>query len=266
MPEHRDRERLRTTFASVAEEYERARPTYPAAVFDDIAELGGLRPGARVLEIGPGTGQATVELARRGYAVTAVELAEELAAVARRKLAGVASARVVVADFESWRPRAGGFDAVVAFTSFHWVAPELRYAKPAALLRPDGALGVVATHHVLPEDADPVWAEVQQDYDAVIEPGYGGGPPQPPGAVGDLREEMEASGSFGRIAVGRRRWDVSYSADEWVAVLGTYSENIAMPAEQREKLFHRIHARIAAKPGGRATRHYLAVVTVGRRR
>ena len=51
--------RLRTTFGSVAEQYDRARPTYPAAVFDDLVELSALGAGGRVLEIGPGTGKAT---------------------------------------------------------------------------------------------------------------------------------------------------------------------------------------------------------------
>src|SRR5262249_682032 len=65
--EHADRERLRQTFGTVAERYDRARPTYPAGVYDDLAALAAVPPGGRILEIGPGTGKATVELARRGY-------------------------------------------------------------------------------------------------------------------------------------------------------------------------------------------------------
>ncbi|MGH3050460.1 MAG: class I SAM-dependent methyltransferase, partial [Gaiellaceae bacterium] len=133
-PEHRDRARLRSTFAEVAEEYDRARPTYPAALYDDLA--AHIPPGGSVVEIGPGTGKATVELARRGYAVTGVELSPELAAVARRNLEPFADAEVVVADFEAWEPDRAGFEAVVAFTALHWIAPELRYEKPARLLRP----------------------------------------------------------------------------------------------------------------------------------
>jgi ubiquinone/menaquinone biosynthesis C-methylase UbiE len=70
MREHRDRERLRKTFGSVAEQYDRARPEYPQEIYDDLAELAALEPGSRVLEIGPGSGKATAELARRGYSVT----------------------------------------------------------------------------------------------------------------------------------------------------------------------------------------------------
>ena len=261
--EHCDRTRLRTTFASVAEEYDRVRPSYPAAVFDDLVELGGLSPGARVLEIGPGTGKATVELARRGLAVVGVELASELAEVACRNLATFPDASIVVADFENWEPEEPRFDAVVAFTAFHWIAPELRYAKPARLLREHGVLAAIATHHVSPADADPVWAEVQEVFATVV-PESSGRPPGAPEEAPDLRVEMEASGLFSRVQVRRHGWAVTYTADDWIAVLGTYSPNIALAAETRNELFRRIRERIAARPGATATRHYLAVLTIGR--
>src|SRR5688572_7761630 len=82
-----DAARLRVTFDEDAERYDRARPGYPSAVFDDLVELAGIGPGCRVLEIGCGTGQATVPLAERGCDIVAVELGAELAAIATRNLA-----------------------------------------------------------------------------------------------------------------------------------------------------------------------------------
>ena len=69
---------MRDSFDEVPELYDRVRPGYPEAVFDDLVSLAGLVAGSRVLELGPGTGQATVPLARRGLAVTAVELGSGL--------------------------------------------------------------------------------------------------------------------------------------------------------------------------------------------
>ena len=261
MPEHRDRERLRETFGSVAEQYDRARPEYPAAVFDDLAELAGLQPDSRVLEIGPGSGKATAELARRGYAVTGIELSADLAEIAARN---VREAEIVVADFETWQPGAAGFDAVVAFTAFHWIAPDLRYAKPARLLRPGGALGVVAGPHVLPPNGDPFFAEVQEDYDAVV-PHPDNRPPRLPDEVEGWAAEFESSGLFANVVERRRLVELTYTADEFVDVLGTFSDNLALPEEQREKLFRRIHARIAARPRGTVTKHHLLTLTVGYR-
>jgi SAM-dependent methyltransferase len=261
MPEHRDRELLRQTFGTVAEQYDRARPTYPAEVFDGIAELAALAPGSRVLEIGPGTGKATIELVRRGYAVTGVELSAELAEFARKN---VPAAEIEVANFEEWEPVDAGFDAITAFAAFHWISPELRFTKPVRLLRPGGALAVVHGHHVLPDDGDRFFAEVQEDYDAVV-PHPDNGPPEHPDEVGsEWADDFRASGVFDRVEERRYLQPLTYSANGFVALSGTFSVNIALPAQQRDELFRRIHTRIEAR-GGTVTKHYLQMLTVGYR-
>ncbi len=113
---------LRLTFDTVADRYEAARPGYPAGLFDDLVELAGLRPGARLLEVGCATGKATRPLLERGFRVVCVELGERLAAGARASLAGL-PVEVHVSPFESWRGEAGSFDLVYAATAWHWVDP-----------------------------------------------------------------------------------------------------------------------------------------------
>src|SRR5215469_17371256 len=92
-----DRERLRTTFNSAAQLYHRARPDYPEELFDALVRLCDLRPGARLLEVGCATGKATLPLARRGFAITCIEMGPELAAEARRNLAGFPHVEIVPA-------------------------------------------------------------------------------------------------------------------------------------------------------------------------
>ena len=91
------------TFNQAAESYHRARPEYPAALFDDLVAVTGLAPGDRLLEVGCATGKATVPLARRGFRVTCVELGPEQAAAARRNLRGL-PAEVIEGRFEDWVP------------------------------------------------------------------------------------------------------------------------------------------------------------------
>ena len=96
-----DRERLRQTFDAAAALYDRARPEYPGALFDDLVALADLKPGDHLLEVGCATGKATRPLARRGYRITCVELGTELAAVARQNMTGL-EVEVVQAAFEQW--------------------------------------------------------------------------------------------------------------------------------------------------------------------
>jgi len=259
-----ERESLRATFEEVPELYEQARPTYPPALFDDLVELAALPAGARLLEIGPGTGKATVSLAERGLEVVGVELGPRLAAIARGKLAGYPLVEIVNADFESWTPARAGFDAVVAFTAFHWIDPAVSYEKAAGLLREGGALAVVQTNHVLPEGGDSFWVEVEEDYREVI-PGEEGEPPPAPEEVRGPAEELGASGRFGPPEERRYLWDVTYTAEGYVGVLETYSGHRALDPELRGRLYERIRRRIEARPGRSVRKSYLAVLVVARR-
>src|SRR5262245_34968873 len=72
-------DQLRRRFNEAPALYDRARPRYPAEVFDDLIAMTALPLGGRILEIGCGTGIATEPLAERGYQITAVELGAELA-------------------------------------------------------------------------------------------------------------------------------------------------------------------------------------------
>jgi SAM-dependent methyltransferase len=258
---------LKSTFEQVPALYDRARPTYPARVFDDLATLARLPEAARIIEIGCGTGQATLPLAERGYSITCVELGEQLAAVARRKLLRFPAVEVIVADFETWQPARGAFDAVVAFTAFHWIAPELRYAKAASLLRDHGILGIVATEHVLPPGGDDFFLQVQEDYEAVVpdDPATKAGGPQPPETIPDLSDEISASGRFRNIAVRRHLWDVVYTAEEYIGVLNTYSGHRALDEDTRERLLARIRRRVDARPNGQVRKTYLATLNVAMR-
>ena len=102
MRSQEERERLRETFDRAAESYHRVRPDYPEALFEDLIALAGLQPGDQLLEVGCATGKATLPLARRGFRISCVELGAELAAAARRNLAGF-DVEVVEGRFEDWR-------------------------------------------------------------------------------------------------------------------------------------------------------------------
>jgi SAM-dependent methyltransferase len=212
---------LRGGFDADAKAYQRTRPVCPPEMFDDLMGVAGLAPGSRVVEIGCGTGQATVPLAERGLAVTAVELGASLAALARRRLARFPSVEIVTSAFEDWQPPDDQpWDAVVAFNSLHWVGNAARYARPAALLRPGGALVVAGLSWARPTDAEPFWTDVQEDYRAV---GFSGSPPPPPEQIPPKHLPPEALAYFTETAARRYPFQMTWSAEDYLAQLSTQS-------------------------------------------
>jgi SAM-dependent methyltransferase len=259
-----ERERCRATFDEDAAAYDRTRPVAPAHVFDELVALAGLAPGAAIVEIGPGTGQATRPLAERGLRIVALELGQQLAARARSNLAALPQVEVIGTAFEAWDPGPARFDAVVACNSFHWIDPETRFARAAAVLRPGGRLAVLATPWVVPPDADRFWWDVQDDWAAV-----GGGRIDPannhPDRIGDLGPAVRDSGLFEEPTIRRHRFDVTFTADEYAANLATQSGVKRFPPEAQAELIRLVRRRVEAG-GGTLTAHLLAVLTVARRR
>ena len=258
-----ERRLLRQTFDGAAAAYDRARPVAPSYVLDDLISLAELRPGARLLEIGCGTGQHTTPLAQRRFEIVAVELGESMAELARRNLAAFTNVTVVTSSFEEWDPGDESFDAVVSFEAFHWIDPEIAVPKSAALLRDGGALAVHGSRFATHDDSDPVWLATKKDHLAAT-----GEPDErmflPIEHVRDRSDEFTKDGHFATVAVRRYRWDVSYDADGYVALLGTVSRYRALEDDVWSDLFERIHRRITAE--GRAiTLTVTAVLYVARR-
>ncbi|MET0695715.1 MAG: class I SAM-dependent methyltransferase [Propionibacteriaceae bacterium] len=253
---------LRAIFDQDAELYDRARPGYPEALFDDLVELGVIGPGRRVLEIGAGTGQATLSIARRGSSVQAVELGAALADRLRHNAVGL-PVDVATSAFEDFAAPPHSFDAVLAFTAWHWLTPDVRVQRAHTALRRGGALVTVATDHVLGGSTQ-FFADAQECYERWD-------PATPPGlrltAADDIPpvlDEVDESGLFEPATRRRYLADISYSAQAYLDVLGTYSGHRALSAERRTGLLRCIRELIDGDYGGTVTKRYLYEVRVAR--
>jgi cyclopropane fatty-acyl-phospholipid synthase-like methyltransferase len=154
-------------FDEVADLYDAARPSYPAALIDEVIGAADLTAEDALLEIGCGTGQATIAFARRGCDIVAIEPGAALARLARRRLAEFPNAAVVETAFEDWRMEAGVFRAVIAAQSWHWIDPKVRFARAARALCPGGILAVFG--HV-PMDPPPAVARAFSPIFAALAP------------------------------------------------------------------------------------------------
>ncbi len=259
--------RLRETFDEVAELYHEARPGYPEGLFNDLVSLSGIPDGGRVLEIGCGTGQATVPLARRGYRILCVELGANLAAMARRTLAPFPAVDVVTADFEEWSPEEGAFDLVTSATALHWIDRSIRYRKIARMLRPGGALAPFWYDHVHTDADQGFFAEVQGIYERVAPQIVG---PEdrllrPDDVPADEVTEIEEARLYGPVTVRRYPFQVEYDASSYINVLNTYSGHRTLAPDVRQRLLDGIAQLIDTRYGGRITKGYIALLYVAHR-
>ncbi|MCP4085900.1 MAG: methyltransferase domain-containing protein [Actinomycetia bacterium] len=106
---------MRLTFNEVPDLYENVRPSYPADLFDHLFER--LPHNPRILEVGPGTGQATQGLVERGAPLTAVEIGPALAAILDSKYQHSDRVRVVNDSSETAPLDGRRFDAGVSATA-----------------------------------------------------------------------------------------------------------------------------------------------------
>jgi SAM-dependent methyltransferase len=242
-----DRRARGTSFDAIAQDYEDARPEYPTALYDTLVDLTGITGSSRLLEVGPGPGIATRAMAQRGFHITALELGENMAAVAHRNLAEFPNIEVVQGDFETWDPGdRAPFDLIYAATAFHWIDPDVRYPRVAELLRPGGHLAIWTATHVFPVGGDPFFREIQDVYDTLGD-GVPGDFTKPGELADEWGDEMRASGIFDEVRFLQFDWVVDYDVDAYIALLDTFSANLLRSPEDKAHLYGEIRRRVAAR-------------------
>ena len=260
-----DPRRLRQTFEAAADRYDHGRPGYPAAIFHELAALGQLTAGSRVLEIGAGTGLATVPLARRGYSIVALELGEELARIARRRLSVHTNVEVLVTAFEAWPLPDEPFDAVVAATAFHWIDPAVRVPKAARALRPGGTLAIIETHRIPDADMRTLAAlrRCQQRWGSDKPPSFD---PTAADEQPESFEDIAASGLFEDLQWRTHRWRHEYSTNEFIDLLMTFSNVLVLDPADQAGLLTCVREIIDGELQGRIGEQIVNKLMVARRR
>jgi SAM-dependent methyltransferase len=255
----------RLAFGRVAELYERVRPSYSDAVIDELIVHGGLQPGARVLEVGAGTGKATRMLAERGLAVHALEPDAAMAQVARRTCSGYPLVTVEQITFEMWRRREL-VSAVVSAQAWHWITPAVRYIRASEALAPGGTLASIWT---FPRWASmPLCAGLRGAYHETV-PELAADFPmhaasEPTDLAGDWHAEVASCGGFSDPQVREHRWSLSYSTSAYLDLLQTHQDHILLEPAKRQLLLSAISG-VIDDAGGAITVDFATRLCLARR-
>jgi SAM-dependent methyltransferase len=230
---HLDRARA-GSFGSVADQYDRFRPTYPGALIDDLA---GARP-AKVLDVGCGTGKVAVSLTERGLSVLGVEVDQRMAQVARGH--GI---DVQVAAFESWDAAGCTFDLITCGDAWHWIDPARGVAKAAEVLEKGGTIARFWTTAVLSESTiaafDRIYRKHAPEVAQVWQPS--GNTPRFHASRSDL---FAHSGAFSPTEMRTYPWERSLSTEEWVGLAATISDHQRLGPERLRPLLQSLRTAI----------------------
>jgi SAM-dependent methyltransferase len=242
----------RLVFGEVAELYDSARAGYPDALVDDVIGFAGADgTRLRAVEVGAGTGKATVSFAARGLEIVAIEPSATMAAVARRNTAEFPHVRVEETSFEDWPATGGAFRLLYSATAWHWVSPEVRYVKAAQVLAPGGAIALF--WHRVQWQGEPLRDELENLYQRLA-PDLLAQRPSFPGLVparsGDAVEaEILRSGPFRDATAQTYPWSATFTADTYAGLLHTQSGHLMLDEERRAQLLEGVREIIAAHGG-----------------
>jgi SAM-dependent methyltransferase len=248
--------------------YDRARLPYPMAIYDRLRTRCGLRRGASVFEIGPGTGIATRRLLQLGAnPITVIERDRRLAGYLRERLGPLEGrVRILNAPFERVTLPRASFDLGVAATSFHWLPQRLALRKVARALRAGGWWAAWNNHYRDPYRPNP--------FDRAIQPLYleaFGKDDSDITRARALRDRqariraMKSVGAFDRMSREDIRWDVSLRTPRVQALWGSFSEIVTLPPRPRARFLAGLGAIVDQQFGGRVEIHMLTPLDTARR-
>jgi SAM-dependent methyltransferase len=249
---------IRLSFNEAAEIYDTIRPSYPERMFDALFEM--LPSDPAIVEIGPGTGQATKDLLARGASVHAIEIGPAMAAKLRSNLH---SDRLdtTVDDFEIVAIPHGSTDAVFSATAYHWISRQAQTDRPASILRPGGILAIVDLVQVDSTDDAGFFAACQPIYDR-----YGQGHAGPPAPIRDavdpaIRQVLIGDGRFRAVTVRRYDWNQTYTSRQYRQLMLSYSGTQMMDESDRMGLLDDLTAFIDEQFAGSVTRPLVVALT-----
>jgi SAM-dependent methyltransferase len=187
-----------------------------------------------------------------------LELGKDLAALAAENCRFYPGVKIENISFEDWPLQRAAFTLVISAQAFHWIPPEIGYAKAAASLRDSGSIALFWNRNprhrtALSQALDEVYRRVVPEIARSPEPG------SPDTLIKDTVEAIDSSGFFEDVVVRRYPWSEQYTTERYIKLLNTYSDHLSLAEDKRRSLFAGVRELIE-QFGGMMTRSYLAVL------
>ena len=228
---------FRLVFDSVSEQFDRYRPRYSSELFDSLISYAGLAPGKAVLELGPGTGQATEPILNTGCDYSAIELGGHMVEMMKRKFASRSNFSIVHDDFITHDFGCERFDMIYSAATIQWIPEEIAFSKTYSLLKPGGTLAMMLTHGDYRTPNEPLYQEIQKVYSEHFKP-------ETPYVHGSFQYANAAKYGYTDFEKREFHGTREYDADGYAAYCGTHCDHIVLPEPHKSQFFQGIRRAV----------------------
>ena len=235
------------TFDTVASSYEKMRPGYVDELYQMIFAYIPIGENSRVAEVGSGAGQATAPMLKTGCHLTAVEYGEQFSSLLKERFREYPKFSVITGKFEETPFEENAYDLVFSASAFHWIPEKIGYEKVFSMLKPGGAFARFANHPYRDKGNPALSRAIDDAYNEYYYPYYQKkSEPLKEYTEQQARERAMIAAQYGfsdiRYALFYR--ERTFTAQEYVQLLGTYSDHIAIEESVRSRFFSSIEDAI----------------------
>ena len=250
------------TFDNTSVGYDKSRPAYPKDLYQDIFKYKCIDKQSNVLEIGLGTGKATQPILETQCCLVGIEPGENMADIAKERFKNYSNFSVYIDTLQTYHCPNERYDLIFSATAFHWISEEYGYRRVYELLKSGGAFARFAYHAGSDKKRKALTEDIQRLYDVYLSE------TKAPKKFGEeeAKRVAEIAKKYGFADVEYKLYQFTkdFTADEYMELLKTYPNHMALESGNREKLFKGIHSAIN-NHGGIITVYYTLDLELARK-
>ena len=228
----------RLCFDSIPDQFDKWRIHYSSELFEYLIRYVGIGEGVKVLELGPGTGQATDPILDTGCDYTAIELGKNFSDILMKKYGTRDNFNLINDDFITHDFGDERFDLIYSAATIQWLPENIAFGKTFELLKSGGMLAMMFLHGDY-QSADPeLYADIQKVYDKYFKP--------PTDYKGGFIYDNAVNYGFTELETKYFKGRREYTADEYIQYIGTHSDHITLKEPYRTPFFEGIYYAVKA--------------------
>ncbi len=219
----------RKVFDNVPEEFDKWRFRYCDELFADVIEYAKIDVKKTVLEIGPGTGQATEPILKTGCSYLAVELGKNFAEFTKNKFSSYGNFQIVNDDFETYDFGKNRFDLVYSAATIQWIPEEIAFPKVYDILKSNGTLAMMMTHTDYKSSNEALYKKIQKVYEEYFRPE----------TAYTRHLEYKNVVKYGFTGFERREYkeSVEFNSDDYVSLISIQADHLTLQEPYKSKFY-----------------------------